>query len=84
MKKEWNKEDRWALAAKLEGIISTDIDLDEEEALRDAIRLVCPEYAAMRDDDETDAVAWDQNTTSEQKAAFVSAEIKKMQKGGKQ
>lgn len=75
--KEWNKEQRWELALKLEGIIGADIDLDEEEALRDAIRLICPEFAAMRDAAEEDVVGWFENTPIEEQRCFVAEEEEK-------
>ena len=77
--KKWNKNERWELAIKLEGIIGADIDLDEEEALRDAIRLVCPEFAEMRDEEEREVVEWFENTTDEEKELFVQEEMRKME-----
>ena len=64
--KDMNSKERWNLAAKLEGILGADLDADEEAALRDAIRIVSPEFAAMRDADEADAVDWFETTTPEE------------------
>ena len=75
--KKWNKNKRWELAIKLEGIIGADIDPDEEEALRDAIRLVCPEFANMRDEEEREVVEWFENTSDEEQEMFVQEEIRK-------
>ena len=63
--KDWNKKERWALATKLHGIIGADLDADEEEAIYDAIRLICPEYAKRLDDDEQDAVDFFENATED-------------------
>lgn len=76
--KEWNKDERWELASKLEGILGADIDLDEEEAIRDAIRLICPEFAAMRDEDEREVVDWLENTPIEEQRRFVETEKGKL------
>ena len=65
MKKE-NRPDLWQLAIRLEGVLGADLDPDEEDAIREAIRLICPEYAAMRDRDEQDAVDWFESQTPEQ------------------
>ena len=67
MSKEWNKEERWELAMKLDGIIGADIDPDEVDALLDAIRIISPEYAQMLDDMEQEVVEWYENTTDEEK-----------------
>lgn len=69
--KEWNDEQRWILATKLEGILGADLDLNEEDAIHDAIRLICPEYAAMRDADEQEAAEWWESTTDAEKDALV-------------
>ena len=70
--KEWNNEDRWILATKLEGILGADLDLNEEDAIHDAIRLICPEYAAMRDADEQEAAHWWEDATEEEKDALIA------------
>ena len=72
MKKEWNSEERWILATKLEGILGADLDLNEEDAIHDAIRLICPEYSAMRDADEQDAAHWWENATEAEKDALIA------------
>ncbi len=78
--KKWNNNERWELAVKLEGIIGADIDLNEEEALRDAIRLISPEFANMRDKQERKIVEWFENTTDEEKELFVQEEMRKTEK----
>ena len=75
--KKWNNNERGELAVKLEGIIGADIDLNEEEALRDAIRLISPEYANMRGEEEREVVEWFENTSDEEKELFVQEEIMK-------
>lgn len=74
--KEWSKDERWHLAAKLEGVLGADLDADEEDAIRDAIRLICPEYAAMRDEDERDFAEWDAATGDAEKGRFIEEEMK--------
>ena len=50
--KELTKEQRYALAGTLRGILGADITPDEEDALEQAIRIVSPEFAADMDADE--------------------------------
>ena len=57
-KKEWNEKERIALAAKLEGILGADLDPDEEQAIRDAISIISPEYAEAIEKDEQETAAW--------------------------
>lgn len=64
-------EERWALASKLEGIMGADLDGDEEEAIHDAIALICPEYARMRDDEEQESADWLNSTTPEEQQKFI-------------
>lgn len=78
MSKEWNKEERWALAMKLDGIIGADIDPDEVDALLDAIRIISPEYAQMLDDMEQEAVEWYENTTDEEKDQQIKEFMREM------
>lgn len=75
--KKWDKNERWELAVKLEGIIGADIELNEVEAIRDAIRLFCPEFADMRDREERDVVEWLETTSDEEKEQFVREETEK-------
>ena len=79
--KDLNNKDRWNLAAKLEGILGADLDADEEDAIRDAIRIVSPEFAAMRDADEADVVDWFETTTPEEQKRFVENELRKAESG---
>lgn len=79
--KEWNDKERWNLAAKLEGILGADLDPDEEDAIRDAIRIVSPEYAASRDEDEAAVVEWFDSTTPEERNRFVEEELRKSESG---
>ena len=53
--KEWNEKERWALAAKLDQILGADLMPDEEDALKDAIRLISPQFADMMDEDIREA-----------------------------
>lgn len=69
--KELNDQDRYALASKLEHILGADLDPDEEDAIEQAIRLISPEYAAMRDAEEQEAADWFDSTTPEQRREFV-------------
>lgn len=75
--KEWNKDERWALAEKLEQILGANLDVDEEDAIHDAIRLICPEFAEMRDAAEEDVVDWFENTPFEEQRRFVAEEEEK-------
>jgi len=52
MKTEWTKDERRALAEKLDEIRGADLDSDEIAALEDAIAIICPEYAAALEEDE--------------------------------
>lgn len=79
--KDWNKNDRWNLAAKLEGILGADLDADEEQAIRDAIRIVSPEFAAMRDEEEADVVDWFENTPLDEQRKFVEEEQRRAESG---
>ena len=60
-KKEYTDEERYNIAATLEGLIGLDdVSAKEEQAIFDAIRLVCPEYAdSIEHDAEDFAEAWD-------------------------
>lgn len=69
--KELNEKDRYALASRLEQILGADLDPDEEDAIEQAIALISPEYAAMRDADEQEAADWFDSTTPEQRKKFV-------------
>lgn len=53
--KEWNEKERWALAAKLDQILGADLMPDEEDAIHDAIRLICPQFADAMEQDLLDA-----------------------------
>ena len=75
--KEWNDDERWALAEKLEGILGADLDPDEEDAIRDAIRLISPQFAELRDAAEEDVVGWFENTPYEEQQRFVAEEEEK-------
>lgn len=79
--KEWNEKERWNLAATLEGILGADLDADEEQAIRDAIRIVSPEFAAMRDEEESDCVDWFENTPYEEQKKFVLEEQRRAESG---
>lgn len=79
--KEWNEKERWNLAATLEGILGADLDADEEDAIRDAIRIVSPEFAAMRDEDEAAVVDWFENTPPDEQKRFVEDELRKSESG---
>lgn len=76
-------EERWALAEKLEQILGADLDVDEADAIHDAIRLICPEFAEMRDDAEEDVVGWFENTPYEEQQRFVETEKGKLLFGEK-
>ena len=76
-------EERWALAEKLDGILGADLDVDEEDAIRDAIRLICPAFADMRDAAEEDVVDWFENTPIEEQQRFVETEKGKLLFGEK-
>ena len=69
-----NEKERFDLASKLEGILGADLDADEEQAIRDAIRIVSPEFAAMRDEEEADCVDWFETTPVDEQRKFVEAE----------
>lgn len=75
------KNDRWDLAEKLEEILGADLDADEEQAIRDAIRIVSPEFAAMRDEEEADCVDWFENTPYEEQKKFVEEEQRRAESG---
>lgn len=64
--------DRWALAMKLDAIRGADLDMDEIDAIEQAIRIVCPEYAQARDDAEQESADWFDRTTPEERAKFVA------------
>ena len=65
--KEWNEKERWALAAKLDQILGADLMPDEEDAINDAIRLICPAFAdAMEQDIMDAAAAYDRMTAENQ------------------
>ena len=63
--KELTKEERYALAVKLDGILGADLMPEEEAAIEQAIEFISPEFAAamMAADDE--AGEWFDNATEE-------------------
>lgn len=75
MNKELTDKERWDLAAKLEGILGADLDPDEEEAIEQAIRIICPEYAEGKDTVAQDAAKWYENTTPEQRMEYIKEQI---------
>ena len=81
--KEFDKAERWELAGKLEGILGADLDMDERDAISDAIRIICPEYAEMRDKQQDEVVSWFENTPIEEQERFVEEEIGKLRFGEK-
>ena len=76
-----NEKERFDLASKLEGILGADMDAEEEQAIRDAIRIVSPEFAAMRDEEEADCVDWFENTPYEEQKKFVEEEQRRAESG---
>ena len=69
--KEWNEKERWALAAKLDQILGADLMPDEEDALKDAIRLISPEFAEMMDEDiRAAAELYDKMTAEEMQGRY--------------
>lgn len=71
--KELTKEERFALAAKLEAIHGVDLSPDEHDALNQAIAIVSPEYAAAVEDDLDEAEAWFDSLTPETAAELDKA-----------
>lgn len=63
--------DRWALAAKLDQILGADLMPDEEDAIEQAIKIICPEFAKAVEDDIQEAAHWYESTTPEERAKFV-------------
>ena len=70
-KKELTDADRHALAAKLDGILGADLMPDEEEAIEQAIEIICPEYARAVEDDLEEAADWFESTTPDERKKFV-------------
>ena len=60
-KKEYTDEERSEIAATLEELVGLEgISAKEEQAIFDAIKIVCPEYAdSLEADAEGFAEAWD-------------------------
>ena len=56
MKTDWTEEERFDLCAKLEGILGADIDLDEYDAIIDAIGIISPAYAEAIEKEEQEGV----------------------------
>ena len=65
MKKELTKEERYALAAKLDGILGADLMPDEEAAIEQAIEIISPEFAADTEAELQDAADFFDNATEE-------------------
>ena len=65
MKKELTKEERYALAAKLDGLLGADLMPDEEAAIEQAIEFISPEFAADTEAELQDAADFFDNATEE-------------------
>ena len=74
MKKEWNENERWALAETLHGIIGADLSVEEEDAIYDAIRLISPEYAQEMDELAQECIA-DYEANKDRPLEEIEAEI---------
>ena len=70
MKKELTKEERYALAGKLDAILGADLMPEEIETIEQAIAFISPEFAADTEAEIQEAAEWFDNATEE--------EIKKM------
>lgn len=49
-KKEFTEQERFEIAQTLYNLIGLDIDLNEEQAIYDAIHIISPEYAEVMDE----------------------------------
>ncbi len=56
MKTEWAEKERFDLCAKLEGIFGADLDLDEYDAIFNAISIISPAYAEAIEKEEKEFV----------------------------
>ena len=65
MKKELTKEERYALAAKLDGLLGADLMPEEEAAIEQAIEFISPEFAADTEAELQDAADFFDNATEE-------------------
>lgn len=74
-------QERWNLAYTLDGILGADLDFEEEEAIKKAIRIICPEYAKKLDDIEKDVMDWWENTKGAYKNSSVEDEKYKLRFG---
>lgn len=63
--KELTKKERYDLAVTLDGILGADITPEEDFALRQAIAIVSPEFAAGTEEAEREADEWFANATEE-------------------
>jgi hypothetical protein len=63
--KELTKEERYALAVKLDGILGADLMPEEEAAIEQAIEIISPEFAAGTADLEREAEEFFENATEE-------------------
>jgi hypothetical protein len=77
MKKELTDKERWALAAKLDGIIGADLMPEEEDAIEQAIRFISPEFAQAVEDEIQEAADWFDRTTPEERKKYVEETEKK-------
>ena len=71
MSKEYTDKERWNIAAKLEGILGADLDVDEEEAIENAIEIICPQYAEAMDAEIRETADWLENTPMEEQIKFI-------------
>lgn len=63
--KELTKEERYALAVKLDGILGAELMPDEEAAIEQAIAIISPEFAEGTAEREREADEFFKNATAE-------------------
>lgn len=63
--KELTKEERYALAVKLDGILGLDLLPEQEDALQKAIDFISPEFSAAMMEADDEAGEWFDNATEE-------------------
>lgn len=63
--KELTKEERYALAVKLDGILGANLTPDEEYAIEQAIEIISPEFAQGTADLEKEVDEFFDNATEE-------------------
>lgn len=71
MSNNMSEKERWALAAKLESILGAGLEPDEEDAIWDAINIICPGYVEELDRQAEEVADWFDSKTPEEIAQFV-------------